>query len=195
VCVYINKRPRRQDVIELDEAGLAIVVINLLNTLVEEREVSRPTRCQRTQPITAERSLLDEVTECLGADQQRIESLVRSVDATKKTYHSKNKYHTLYHCLSKLLLLYHKVIQYTNLACTVNKNNGTDIQLQSCAKTRNSQKAPHYSRLFSGIFYIMSPQHVAVNFYYTRLMASFPGQPGLQCFDAVGWAAGRASGL
>ena len=145
--MYINKRPRWQDVIELDEAGLAIVVINLLNTLVEECEVSRPTRCQHTQPITAERSLLDEVTECLGADQQRIESLVRSVDATKKTYHSTNKYHNLYHCLSKLLLLYHKA--YNTQTWLAGSTKATvDIQLQSCAKTRNSQKAPHYSRLY-----------------------------------------------
>ena len=128
VCVYINKRPRWQDVIELDEAGLAIVVINLLNTLVEECEVSRPTRCQRTQPITAERSLLDEVTECLGADQQRIESLVRSVDATKKTYHSTNKYHNLYHCLSKLLLLYHKAY---NTQTWLARSTKTTVQIYS----------------------------------------------------------------
>jgi len=47
-------QPRWKDVIKVNETGFAVVVVNLLNTLVKECKITRPTGTQRAQPITAE---------------------------------------------------------------------------------------------------------------------------------------------
>jgi len=43
IFTCLSKKPRWKDIIELNKAGLSIVVVNLLNTLVEERKVPRAT--------------------------------------------------------------------------------------------------------------------------------------------------------